>query len=596
MTSSLPASAQEVDAVLAHLYAGRDIASQRARLERFGAAAVPRLLEHLQGEYRKYALFALQHCWTAAALEPVAGLLTDPDLDTRRMAAILLDRHLGREYLAQRCAAHVLHSDPEVAGFCFEHSELMFPDAARALALFAVPHLRWRLARRLSRYHIPTLAPGTRSLISQHDSEVARAGIVALIHHDDGDPAGHALIGDRLAGDDPKLREAAAEFLAWRGRAEDLEPLAAAAAAESDPYARASQIDAIAAIRRRIAAHTQTGDARAIELVAAPAARMAYREALNRFEAGSGSDAWAYARAVCATAEPFEPRLYYTGTMPSAEFVATRRLHDRLIARLTAMPWCESVDPQEVAQSDRPCIAQRIVAPTRSTLAGEGESYGVYTNADDRAFKSLVHVGDDVSWQEDHAAVLALADGVVRAVRCEPSWGYLVIVEHALDRSVRPALAGYAERFAKTIEQPVIGPEGDIRLCSLYAHLGSFIRVRPGEGVSAGQKLGVIGRTLTAENGGYPAHLHLGLHLGPFAQTPRPNTKIDVNFRDKRYRARVVRAGSAGIETTIHYRGDPEYPVIRTRRWECGYIARWYWDGAAHGWLSTRALLRHPGR
>ncbi|MBI3374024.1 MAG: hypothetical protein HY017_20045 [Betaproteobacteria bacterium] len=596
MTSSLPAIAQEVDAALANLCAGGDIVSQRARLEHLGAAAVPRLLEHLHSDYRKYSLYALQHCWAAAAVEPVAELLTNPELDTRRMAAILLDRHLGREYLAQRCADHFMDSDPEVAGFCFEHAELMFPDAERALASFAVPHLRWRLARRLPRYYARALAAGTRSLISEHDAEVARAGIVALIHHDDGDPAGRALIGGCLTGDEPKLREAAAEFLAWRGSGEDLEPLVAAAASESDPFARASQVDAIAAIRRRIAAGSEVGHGPAIDLPAAPVAQAAYREAVNRLEANPSEDDCAYAQAVCATAEPFEPRLYYTGNAPSAEFVVTRRLRDRLMARLLAMPWCESVDPQEVAPTDAPRVAESIVAPTRSTLTGEAESYGVYTNADDRAFKSLVHVGDDVSWQEDHAAVLVLADGVVRAVRCEPSWGYLVIVEHSLDRGVRPALVEYAQRFAKAIKEPVLGPQGEIRLCSLYAHLGAFIRVRPGEIVRAGQKLGVIGRTLTWENGGYPAHLHLGLHLGPFVQTPRPNTKIDVNFRDKRYRARVVRAGSRGIETTIHYRGDPEYPVIRTRRWECGYIARWYWDGAAHGWLSTRALLRHPSR
>ena len=491
------------------------------------------------------------------------------------MAAVLLDRHLGREHLAQRCARQVLHPDREVAGFCFEHAELMFPDAGRALAVFAVPHLRWRLARRLPRYYTRTLAAGTRTLIAEADADVARAGIVALIHHDDGDPAGHALVSQRLTCDEPKLREAAGEFLAWHGCREDLERLAASAAAEADPFARASQVDAISAIRRRIATRNGIGCGSALDLPAAMSAQAAYRDALERLEANSSADNYAYAHAACAKAELFEPRIFYTGATLSAEFVLTRRLRDRLMARLIAMPWCESLDPQEVAPSDAPRIAERIVAPTRSTLAGEGESYGVYTNADDRAFKSLVHVGDDVSWQEDHAAVLALADGVVRAVRCEPSWGYLVIVEHALDRRVRPALAEYAERFAKAIEEPVIGLQGDIRLCSLYAHLGLFICVRPGETVSAGQKLGVIGRTLTWENGGYPAHLHLGLHLGPFVQTPRPNTKIDVNFRDKRYRARWLLDRESA---TIHYRGDPD---TVTRRWECGYIARWYWDGAA---------------
>lgn len=591
-----PATAREVDAVLADLSARRDVASQRARLEHLGAVAVPRLLQHFGGEHFGYALYGLQFCWAAIAVEPVAGLLTDPDLETRRMAAILLDRHLGREYVARRCADHIQHRNPEVAGFCFEHAELMFPDVERAQALFRVPHLRWRLARRLPRYYTRTLAAGTRTLIAESDVDVARAGIVALIHHDDGDPAGHALICKRLNGGEPKLREAAAEFLAWHGRTKDLDLLAASAESELDPFARASQLDAIAAIRRRTAAHCGIGSAPRSELPAVTDAQAAYRDALNRLQSNPSTDCFAYARAVCASAEPFEPRCFYTGSTPAEEFAVTRRLRDRLLARLVAMPWCESIDPQEAASAGPPRIAERLIAPTRGTLAATDHSFGVHTKADDLAFKSLVHVGHDVSWQEDHAAVLALADGVVRAVRCEPSWGYLVVLEHALDGAAVPGLAEYAQKFAETIEEPVIGPHGEIRLCSLYAHLGAFVRVRPGEAVSAGQKLGTIGRTLTWENGGYPAHLHLGLHLGPFLQTPRPNTQTDVDFRGKRHRGRVVRAMPGGIETRINYRGDPDYLVTRTRRWECGYIARWYWDSAAHGWLSARELLRYVAR
>jgi hypothetical protein len=591
---SRSAAAARVDAILADIAEGGDIAAQRKRLERSGALSVRRLVEHLRGDWRKYALYGLQYCWSAAALEPVAELLTDRDLDTRRMAAILLDRHMGREYLAQRCAAHVLHSDPQVAGFCFEHSELMFPDVERARALFVHPHLHWRLARRLPRYYARTLASGTLALASDQRADVARGALAALIHHGDRRAEEHELVRARLASDQPTLREAAAEYLAWHGGTEDLRLLSAQVEGEPDAFARASQLDAIAAIRRRSAARREIRPLSTLDEVPPTGVAAAYREALQRLEADPGEASDAHARIVCATAEPFEPRLFYVGVDPAPEFALARRLRERLLAHLVAMPWCDSIDAEEAPASEAPRLARAIVAPTRSCFAADGESFGVHTKADDRAFKSVVHVGDDVSWQEDHAAVLALADGVVRSVRCQSSWGYLVIVEHALERTLRPGLAERAAKFAATTEEPVVGPDGEIRLCSLYAHLGAFVRVRPGEHVTAGQKLGVIGRTFTWENGGYPAHLHLGLHFGPFVQTPRAGTLIDTSYQGKRYRGRVVRTTPRGIETTIRHRDDPKFTVLRTRSWECGYISRWYWDGAAHGWLSALELLRPP--
>lgn len=588
-------TARDIDTVFANLRARRDVPLQRARLEQLGAAAVPRVLEHLDDAYRDLALYALQYCWTEAAVEPVASLLTDPDLEIRRMAAIVLDRHLGREYVAGRCAAHIQDRNPEVAGWCFEHAELMYPDAERARELFAVPHLRWRLARRLPRYYATALASGTRTLLTDADANVVRAAIIALIHHDDGDPAGRAEICAHLLGPQPTLREAAGEYLAWRGRAADLALLTTARGAEADPFARAAQGDAIAAIERRVAAGMDAMPERMASAIPGASPEQAYREALHRLDTDPHLDDVAHARAACATAEPFEPRWFYTGSAPAEGFRVTRRLHDRLLARVLAMRWCESLDPEEAADAAPPDLAQELVVPTRSTFAGEGESFGVHTGADDLAFKSLVHVGADLSWQEDHATVLAIADGIVRAVRCEPSWGYLVIVEHQLDATLVPGLTEYARPFAATIAETAVAANGGVSLCSLYAHLGPFVRVRPGERVQAGQKLGAIGRTLTWENGGYPAHLHFGVHIGPFVQTPLPETPIDIGYRGKRYRGRVLRAHAGGIDAKIRYDNDPDYRVTRTRRWECGYIARWYWDSGAHGWVNPRALLQAAG-
>src|SRR6185295_7943765 len=45
-------------------------------------------------------------------------------------------------------------------------------------------------------------------------------------------------------------------------------------------------------------------------------------------------------------------------------------------------------------------------------------------------------------------------------------------------------------------------------------------RVSVGERVTRGQLIGRIGADKSEENGRYPAHLHFGLHRGPYLQVP----------------------------------------------------------------------------
>ena len=71
-----------------------------------------------------------------------------------------------------------------------------------------------------------------------------------------------------------------------------------------------------------------------------------------------------------------------------------------------------------------------------------------------------------------------------------PSFGGLVILEHR-DRDGEP-------------------------FCSLYAHLSPFLCVEEGAPVEKGEKIGSLGRSYTFENGGYRAHLHFGIHRGPY--------------------------------------------------------------------------------
>lgn len=128
-----------------------------------------------------------------------------------------------------------------------------------------------------------------------------------------------------------------------------------------------------------------------------------------------------------------------------------------------------------------------LVPPTRSFLSERGNDFGVKVKATDGPFADSVHVAQDVSWGEVMASVVAVAPGTVKLVRmAAESWGGLVVIEHQSPRG-------------KTF-------------CSLYGHLGPLITVQPGDQIAAGSKIGSLGRSYTAENGGYECHLHFGIY------------------------------------------------------------------------------------
>ncbi len=167
-------------------------------------------------------------------------------------------------------------------------------------------------------------------------------------------------------------------------------------------------------------------------------------------------------------------------------------------------------------------VADAWVTPVRNYLDEQRRSFGVQIDDPEMGpFLGRVHVGDDVAWRSEHETVVSVAAGVVRFVGvCERSWGGLVVVEHNL-------------------------PDGT-QVCSLYGHLDPLIPVREGQAVAVAQKIGTIGRTFTWDNGGYIAHLHLGVHQGSFA---------DGN-------------------------------------WIAGYLAPDAFRNQTHGWLDPQAFLR----
>lgn len=135
-------------------------------------------------------------------------------------------------------------------------------------------------------------------------------------------------------------------------------------------------------------------------------------------------------------------------------------------------------------------------------------SFGHRVTSPRSPFHDSWHLGEDV-WLPAGTEVRAIADGVVRYSAFSPTWtdakgfvhwnlGNVIVVEHAL-----------------------VPPEKDLAaVCSVYVHLAADRRVKVGDVVKRGAVLGRIGANESEENGRYPAHLHFGLHRGPYVQIP----------------------------------------------------------------------------
>lgn len=585
-----------IEAIIEALAAGRDLDAQVEALEALHGAerttAVTQLASRLgeaDAARRKAVFFALQHCWDAVGRCAVIEMLSDPDPETRRMAAIVLARGEGREFLAH-CAEPLLrHPDPEIAGGAFELVESMFPDPARLRAALRDPGLQPYLPRVLSRYYAPALSTQCRALLDHPDLSVARAALAALIEQNDRTAPTRARLRELLQHDLAEARELAAEYFTWHGGVEDVEAIGEAMGGETDLHARAALAEAVAAIGRRKESATAYAVAGADLAPLTASAAAGYRRASRALRFRRGAKARRRAFDLYRTAEPLEPRWLYEGRPPGAEFLDARAARFEAQQRVLAMPPrpFHGGRGSDIAY-DAP-VARRVVAPVRGYEAGGGESFGEETGRSSRVFTDLVHVGDDVAWDGEHLSVVALADGLVREVACTESWGNLVVIEHILPSAWLADQDDVIEASGGALAQPVTA-DGAIRCCSLYAHLGPYIAVRPREPVQAGRKIGSVGRAFTWENGGYRAHLHFGVHLGPYRQHPRREAEIALRYRGAQHRARVTGANFDRIECTIEVDGKP-LPVWKTASWVCGYLPLWWFEARTHGWLDPRRLL-----
>ena len=586
-------SEERIQQLFADLSAGGDRKAQVEWLESLRdpdkAVVIDAMLAALDDpspERRTLAFFALQHCWNAKARDGVARLLGDEDAQTRWMAAIVFARGEGRDGLARAVATYISDPDPQIAGPALEMVESMYPDLARVQAALARPELRAYVADSLPRYYAPVLSPLCRALLDDDDLVVARAALTGLIEQNDcSGPTRvrmRALLRHALAA----ARELAACYLDRHGIADDCRLLEECMTVEADRYAHAAMVVAAAAIRRR----SMTG---AVDLSPPPSSPTdplstgaAYRQALELLD---DAVARQHAFDLYCTAEPFEPCWYFQGKSPADDFLETRGLRFDVQRRLFQFPAHGFGESRRDRRDAGTLQAALPLAPIRDYRGNAEASYGEETDRSNRPFTRLVHVGDDVGWGQDHLSVVAMGDGIVRETAWIESWGNLVVIEHALPAQAIADVT-LVDRYAATIDESVRQSDGTLICCALYAHLDPFLCVEAGERVRAGRKIGSIGRAFTWDNGGYPAHLHFAVHLGPYWQRLRPGMAVDLRYQGERYRGEVTGGDYFGTVAEIIVDGEP-MEVVRRGNWLCGYVARWFFDSGVHGWLDPRALF-----
>ncbi len=576
---------KQVDDIVGDLLAKRQVEARTRQLKSLGKLATPGLLQHLVSTERApktMALFGLQFCWSDEALEPVSRLLASVDSELRRMASIVIDRALGREGLAKACEPYVFNADPEVAGFAFNYAEAVYPDLSRMEKAIRNPALAAAVGRNLPRYYSKTLSTATRALLGDSQPSVALAAAVSLIYQGDEGPQVREHMRGWLSAHPAAYREIAAEYFTWHGDENELEALNTADHRESDPHARGAIRAAIESIARR---RTQSwpGDHPPSTMDEDCPYRIGPAAAVTRTEV----------KQALYASETFEPRWMYRGQPPEQRFDTCRRARVDIMRLALAAPAPAGSTQPEVFPADL-APAQRFVHPVREYEYERSNSYGVHTDKLNRAFKSAVHVGDDVAWHWTNGTVVSIADGLVREARYTHSWGYIVVVEHEIGTDLLPFAGSRNESellaLAKSMNEPLTGSRGGLMLCSIYAHLGPFLHVTPGKAVQAGDKLGTIGRGYTWENGGYPAHLHFAVHAGPYEQTFKLGSKVDITYRSKRYRGKVLDSDAETTRASIFRNGELEQ-VIRSTAWLCGYVSTGSWSSRTHGRLNPQSLL-----
>jgi hypothetical protein len=105
---------------------------------------------------------------------------------------------------------------------------------------------------------------------------------------------------------------------------------------------------------------------------------------------------------------------------------------------------------------------------------------------------SIYHIGMDSGWLLEGLSIHSISDGIVKQISHSLSWGNHVVIE-------------------------TVARNGD-HLCIIYGHLSPYNNLRIGDTIHLGDRIGQIGNSVTPENGGYWAHLHLGIEKNEFSR------------------------------------------------------------------------------
>ncbi|MEI8393470.1 MAG: peptidoglycan DD-metalloendopeptidase family protein [Rhodospirillaceae bacterium] len=571
MTDQITTFDAHIDFLVGELLARRRIPENTDRLKELGAAAVPRLLHHLESTDRArktIAFYGLQSCWSARAIAAVQPYLAESDPELRRMAAIVLVKGSGYQPLIEGCLPLLTDPRPDVCAFALEHVESESPDLNRARHLLARPATGSVLVPHLPRYHAAELIPDLLRLLDRGEADQLPFVLAALIHTNGDSAPVRGRVTALLDAADPEIRAMAAEYLTWHGTEADSPALNAALARESDPFAAAAHKTAIGLLAGRPPRLLALEPGRPVP---AGERRAAFAHAVRALDTGTAetnADALAAAWSLYRHAESFEPHIAHRGTEPDPALAVERQARLALQARLFSIPG--AVVPGTVRQGNGALpLADRFSAPHRGFDPRSRSNFGhLVKETADEAFPGLVHVGADSSWHRPHAGIHAIAAGIVCSIACSATWGVVVVIEHQ-EQSGR-------------------------KFCSIYAHLSPFVTVRVGDIVEAGQKIGAVGRACTWENGGYAAHLHFGLHDGGWRQKPHPGRVTDVRYRGEPYRGLVLRADDETIILRIATRHGREQ-VHKPNTWLVGYVSEQWFEAGDHGWLEPHGFLARRG-
>ena len=177
-----------------------------------------------------------------------------------------------------------------------------------------------------------------------------------------------------------------------------------------------------------------------------------------------------------------------------------------LVATEGVGPVVQDAEPEVTASAPVTEFVYPCAGYTKG-LRGKG-NFGLYVDPrrGASAFAGSYHLAEDV-WVAGGTRVDSVADGRVVYSDFSPTWtddeghvhwnlGNVIVIEHAL---------------------PPVNDEPQW-LCSVYVHLAADRRVEVGDLVRRGQQIGLVGKHQSEENGRYPAHLHFGLHRGPYVQ------------------------------------------------------------------------------